>query len=112
MSESILLIALSIASIFVIHLFYFVLSVLYSSKEELCNSSSDFWCAILSSEKEVNLFVMFTLGIVSLIKLCLFQSLYLFIDIISYDSPHNLIYKPHSLIHKHLFNEPLIKMVI
>ncbi|KAG4385377.1 hypothetical protein GLYMA_12G080600v4 [Glycine max] len=28
--------------------------VLYSSKEELCNSSSDFWCAILSSEKEVD----------------------------------------------------------
>ncbi|KAL9296803.1 hypothetical protein ACSQ67_022699 [Phaseolus vulgaris] len=31
-------------------------TMLYSSKEELRNSSSDFWCAILSSEKEVNLF--------------------------------------------------------
>ncbi|KAG4385374.1 hypothetical protein GLYMA_12G080600v4 [Glycine max] len=29
-------------------------TMLYSSKEELCNSSSDFWCAILSSEKEVD----------------------------------------------------------
>ncbi|KAG4994554.1 hypothetical protein glysoja_008259 [Glycine soja] len=28
--------------------------VLYSSKEELHNSSSEFWCAILSSEKEVD----------------------------------------------------------
>ncbi|KAK7404794.1 hypothetical protein VNO78_05753 [Psophocarpus tetragonolobus] len=27
-------------------------TMLYSSKEELCNSSSDFWCAILSSGKE------------------------------------------------------------
>ncbi|RZB74888.1 uncharacterized protein LOC114379064 isoform X1 [Glycine soja] len=29
-------------------------TMLYSSKEELRNSSSDFWCAILSSEKEVD----------------------------------------------------------
>lgn len=53
----------------VIHLYYFVLSVLYSSKVELLNSSCDFWCAILSSGKEVSLFVMFTLGNISLIKM-------------------------------------------
>ncbi|BAT90508.1 hypothetical protein LR48_Vigan08g147000 [Vigna angularis] len=29
-------------------------TMLYSSKEELFNSSTDFWCAILSSEEEVN----------------------------------------------------------
>ncbi|KAG4988960.1 hypothetical protein AAZX31_11G168100 [Glycine max] len=29
-------------------------TMLYSSKEELHNSSSEFWCAILSSEKEVD----------------------------------------------------------
>jgi len=45
----------------VIHLFCFVISVLYSSKEELQNSSSDFWCEILSSGNEVNLFVMLNL---------------------------------------------------
>ncbi|QHO54839.1 uncharacterized protein DS421_3g60290 [Arachis hypogaea] len=31
----------------------FVRSVLYSSNEELRNSSSDFWCAVLSSRKEI-----------------------------------------------------------
>jgi len=56
------MIILSLAvSMIVIHMLCFVISVLYSSKEELQNSSSDFWCEILSSGNEVNLFVMLNL---------------------------------------------------
>ncbi|XP_058753884.1 uncharacterized protein LOC131627067 [Vicia villosa] len=38
----------------VMHQFCLVISVLYSSKEELQNSSHDYWCSILSSRKEVD----------------------------------------------------------
>lgn len=53
----------------VIPLFCFVISVLYSSKEDLQNSSSNFWHAILSSRREVNLFIMLTLGNVPSVEL-------------------------------------------
>lgn len=40
----------------------FGLSVLYSSNEELRTSACDFWCTILSSKDEVNIYLILFLG--------------------------------------------------